>query len=445
MVGLPARGKSFTAQRLARYLQWMSMGVGIFNVGNYRRRLQQELQNGSLDGQDFFDPANTTAMLIREQAAQQALDDCLHFIIASDASSPTVAIYDATNSTRKRRRWLYEHLHSRGNVFFVELVCTDTDTIRQNILASKTCNPDYSDSEVEEVLLDFSRRIQHYQSVYETLHSISEPELSFARIVDFGRDWEMQFRGRPSVHLCKIIRFLHETTSAASLIPKRIWLTRHGESEMNLQGRIGGSGAALSSRGREFALKLAKRLPEILQYKLPSLTVWTSSLARTRETAQILADKQNLLSIDAIPWRALDELSAGLCDGMTYEEIDRAYPHLSAKRAQDKFGTRYPQGESYADLVVRLHPLIMEVERSLHRELLIVAHQAIVRCLYAYFTGMPMTSAAHIEVPLHSLVGIDLNCKATSTATKTKTSSIDLVQIPVPAVSTQWRPPNKIE
>jgi broad specificity phosphatase PhoE len=44
---------------------------------------------------------------------------------------------------------------------------------------------------------------------------------------------------------------------------------------------------------------------------------------------------------------------------------------------------RYRRGESYEDLVARLEPVIMELERE--SNVLVVAHQAVLRCLLAYF------------------------------------------------------------
>ena len=75
----------------------------------------------------------------------------------------------------------------------------------------------------------------------------------------------------------------------------------------------------------------------------------------------------------------LDELDAGVCDGMTYEEIEQAYPEDFANRDEDKFNYRYRGGESYRDVVVRLEPVIMELERQ--ENILIIGHQAILRCL----------------------------------------------------------------
>ncbi len=50
---------------------------------------------------------------------------------------------------------------------------------------------------------------------------------------------------------------------------------------------------------------------------------------------------------------------------------------------------RYPSGESYLDVIQRLEPVIIEIERE--RECVcVVAHQAILRALYGYFTKCPL-------------------------------------------------------
>ena len=38
MVGLPARGKTYIAKKLARYLNWIGINTRVFNVGEYRRQ-----------------------------------------------------------------------------------------------------------------------------------------------------------------------------------------------------------------------------------------------------------------------------------------------------------------------------------------------------------------------------------------------------------------------
>lgn len=68
---------------------------------------------------------------------------------------------------------------------------------------------------------------------------------------------------------------------------------------------------------------------------------------------------------------------------MSYAEISKKYPDEFKARDQNKYAYRYPRGESYEDLVARLEPVIMELERQ--GNVLVVSHQAVLRCLLAYF------------------------------------------------------------
>ena len=78
-----------------------------------------------------------------------------------------------------------------------------------------------------------------------------------------------------------------------------------------------------------------------------------------------------------IRWKALNDIDAGLCDGLTYAQMKEQHPLDFVSRDRDKFSWRYPRGESYEDLVARLEPVIMELERQ--DSVLVVAHQAVLR------------------------------------------------------------------
>ena len=43
-------------------------------------------------------------------------------------------------------------------------------------------------------------------------------------------------------------------------------------------------------------------------------------------------------------WKALDEIDAGACDGMTYADIHRKFYEEFLKRDEDKYSCRYPGG-----------------------------------------------------------------------------------------------------
>ena len=76
-------------------------------------------------------------------------------------------------------------------------------------------------------------------------------------------------------------------------------------------------------------------------------------------------------------WKALNEIDSGVCDDLTYEEIKNQWPQDFRARDVDKFRYRYPRGESYEDLISRLEPVIMELERQ--DCVMIVGHQAVNR------------------------------------------------------------------
>lgn len=66
---------------------------------------------------------------------------------------------------------------------------------------------------------------------------------------------------------------------------------------------------------------------------------------------------------------------------------------------------RYPRGESYQDVFLRLEPVIFEMLRQT-QPLLIVGHQAILRILYGYLTGRRPQDCADLPVPLHTIIQI---------------------------------------
>ncbi len=148
------------------------------------------------------------------------------------------------------------------------------------------------------------------------------------------------------------------------------------------------------------------------------LTVWTSTLKRTIATARHLPKHYNQLQ-----WKALDELDAGVCDGMTYQEIKDVFPEDFAARDEDKYNYRYRGGESYRDVVIRLEPIIMELERS--EDILIISHQAVIRCIYAYFMQKSQELSPWVPVPLHTL--IKLTPKAYGTDEEIKPANIAAV------------------
>jgi broad specificity phosphatase PhoE/predicted kinase len=377
MVGLPARGKTFIARKIARYLSWLGHKTQVYNVGSYRRALLGRHRHS------FFDPRNEAGHLARRDVAMQALEDMLAFL----RTGGDIAIYDATNNTRERRDLVHARCAAEGvDVVFVESICDDPVIIEANIRATKARSPDYEGVPEEEAVRDFRQRIAHYDGEYER---VADDEGPFVKIIDVGR--KMELHRIEGYLLARVVHFLVNL----HVRPRRVWLTRHGESSFNVSGQIGGD-APLSHAGRLYAGHLATVVRERVG---EGVVVWTSTLRRTIETAEVIG-------IPYRTWRALDEIDAGVCDAMTYAEIADQMPHEFERRQADKFGYRYPRGESYHDVIQRLEPVIFELERE-KAPLLVIGHQAVLRALYAYMMDKPPTECPFVSIPLHTILELE--------------------------------------
>nr|ACO10182.1 6-phosphofructo-2-kinase/fructose-2,6-biphosphatase 1 [Caligus rogercresseyi] len=298
-----------------------------------------------------------------------------------------VAVIDATNTTTERRKFLFEKIviEKGFKLFFVESICDDEKIINANIRTVKISSPDYVNFSEDEVVEDFRKRIKHYECIYETIDEDMEPHLSFMKIFNAGQKvlvhkHEGHIQSRAVYYLMNI-----------KITPRTIYLTRHGESNHNVMRKIGGD-AMLTDNGLNYASELGKYINGL---KIENLSVWTSWMRRTIQTAKHISGIHER-------WKTLNELDVGICDGMTYEEIMEHYPQDFRARDEDKYRYRYPRGESYEDLVARLEPVIMELER--HGSVIVIGHQAVLRCILAYFTEKDEDELPYIKIPMHSIL-----------------------------------------
>lgn len=97
-VGLPARGKTFIAQKIKRYLRWLGIRTRVFNVGDYRRRLCGNYGNSgtgtpNMLNHEFFDATNVEASLLRHESALLALNDMIEWLTSESDESQVISLF----------------------------------------------------------------------------------------------------------------------------------------------------------------------------------------------------------------------------------------------------------------------------------------------------------------------------------------------------------------
>ncbi|KAF9430416.1 hypothetical protein BGZ94_006986 [Podila epigama] len=429
MVGLPARGKSFIVKKIQRYLTWLQYDTRVFNVGNLRRIASKgDNNNGTTHSHAFFDPTNSTAKSIRDELALESLEE----LIAWLKKGGRVGIHDATNSSRERRKMLLNRLKLEPNcrVLFIESICTDPVVLSHNI-AMKLMSPDYKGVDETKAREDFRKRLENYERAYQTLGEEDEDEgIQYCKLINVGKkviayNTQGYLAGQCIFYLMNF-----------NLSPRSIWLTRHGESLDNKLGKIGGD-APLSARGRRYGACLARfikyqkiqqdearrnialqraaesgvvassasslsRDPQLERER--TVAVWTSMLKRTRETVEGF----DPVEYDIKEMRLLNEIYAGICEGLTYAEIEERFPQEFQARKVNKLFYRYPGmgGESYLDVIQRLNPLIIELER-MSSDMVIVTHRVVLRILLGYMMDIDRAKMPEMDVPLHTLYCVE--------------------------------------
>lgn len=142
--------------------------------------------------------------------------DMLHWFKTTDGQ---VAILDATNSTKSRRKWIHDVCTSAGiEPLFVESICRDQDLIMNNIREVKTTSPDYVGQDPEVAARDFMDRIRNYEKVYESLDR--SEDYSYVQLINVGSAVVINnIRDYLSSRLVYYTINLH-------IRPRSIWLSR---------------------------------------------------------------------------------------------------------------------------------------------------------------------------------------------------------------------------
>jgi hypothetical protein len=201
MVGLPGRGKTYIARKIARYLRWISYRTRgkviilpshqhfsiyflafvpfnvAFSLAKYR------LDRLGTKTAEFFDPSNSSNYQQRIGLMTEALEDALRYL----QRGGDVAILDGTNTTKDRRqrirekveKWigLEENATLRGcEILWIESYSDsqeEEEALTEAQIEELKASPDFLDKD------DYENRLKMYSGTYQ---SLEEDEGSFIKV-----------------------------------------------------------------------------------------------------------------------------------------------------------------------------------------------------------------------------------------------------------------------
>lgn len=317
IIGLPERGKPYIARRLQLYLSFFhGADVRVFNIADYAvgpsgcdenaetllddvRKFMEKRNEAASNNMDVpsrigsasvsEDPTETPLShqyLIDEADRRRKNVDSgkVAIIMSTDANATFKEKWSGTS--KERRQWLATTLAQDrvmgAKLIFIEVIVNQPHLIEANIRAKRRAQGLGETSAA--AMREHHIKVKHYARMYVTLQDDgSEDDLSYIKLYNYGgKVITNRMHGYLRMRIAQFLTTVHTT-------PHVIYLSRHGQSEYNVMGKIGGN-PPLSTAGEEYARRLGKWVPDNI-CRTPDgrpikSRLWTSSLQRTILTAE---------------------------------------------------------------------------------------------------------------------------------------------------------------
>lgn len=159
-----------------------------------------------------------------------------------------------------------------------------------------------------------------------------------------------------------------------------VYLTRHGQTEWNLEKRLQGHGnSPLTEFGINRAKELSKRMKDIKIDK-----IYTSPIERAYRTACIVrGDKDTEIKIH----EGLKEMNFGDYEGRTTEDVMKENPDWDISAImRGNLEMRAPNGETLGEVRKRVNSSMKDIlEENEGKSILIVGHGITLKAILAFF------------------------------------------------------------
>ena len=185
-----------------------------------------------------------------------------------------------------------------------------------------------------------------------------------------------------------------------------IYLTRHGETTWNREGRRQGhKDSPLTARGIVQAEAVGRRLRREFTDS-SAVRIISSPLGRAMATAAIIARCLGIAQESIVAEPLLSEHNMGCWQGLTNAQIDVKYPGARKEREENKWEYVIPGGESYAQIYERAVAWLATIPEEW--SVVAVAHGMIghtIRGAYCQLDPDSMLVLPHHHDRIHRLYG----------------------------------------
>ena len=183
----------------------------------------------------------------------------------------------------------------------------------------------------------------------------------------------------------------------------KLILARHGETQLNRDGRIQGiNRMPLTAVGRGQAHATARALAADLPFPL-----YSSPVVRAMETAEIISET---LDVPVKAMQGLVELDAGELDGLTGQEMRQRYPDFAAEWDLDAGTAMMPGGESLAQVQRRAWAAVQDLaQRHPEDTVVAVTHNFAIQTIICKVFDIPLHNARRLRLNVGSMTRLEFS------------------------------------
>ena len=267
----------------------------------------------------------------------------------------------------------------------------------------KLQNDDYKSMDAKLAREDFMNRVKAYERVYQTIEDHEDKkQISYIKLINVG---QKVISRNCTGYLPSQVGFYLQNVHIQH---RKIYLSLNAETlgirENRYKSQAENDEGRLTEEGRQYSLNLAKFIEmgkDVVTDNAGQELVVLAGTAMVH--AETILHLRMLYLCYTTP--LLNELRGGDLHGVSPEEIQSRFPDEYRKRKANKLKYRYPGvgGESYLDVIERLRPVVIELERQ-RRSVLVVCNLAVLRCIYAYFSGVKVDDIPSIPIHKHRVL-----------------------------------------